>query len=66
MRLDRDYRIVTSQAMRCGIYVQGASEHTHGTDLDPAVQHRDPVGEIVESVADRLRSGSLSSYALSR
>ncbi|MFB4263296.1 lysine N(6)-hydroxylase/L-ornithine N(5)-oxygenase family protein [Nonomuraea sp. GTA35] len=66
VRLDRDYRIVTSPAMRCGIYVQGASEHTHGLTSTLLSNTAIRVGEIAESVADRLRSGSLSSYALSR
>ncbi|MFC5832628.1 lysine N(6)-hydroxylase/L-ornithine N(5)-oxygenase family protein [Nonomuraea insulae] len=66
VRLGRDYRIVTSQAMRCGIYVQGASEHTHGLTSTLLSNTAVRVGEIAESVADQLRSGSLSSYALSR
>src|SRR4051812_21727053 len=28
--IDRDYRIATPAHVRCGIYVQGATEHTHG------------------------------------
>ncbi|MEV4172796.1 lysine N(6)-hydroxylase/L-ornithine N(5)-oxygenase family protein [Nonomuraea sp. NPDC049709] len=63
VRLGRDYRIVTSQAMRCGIYVQGASEHTHGLTSTLLSNTAVRAGEIAESVAERLRSGS--SYALS-
>ncbi|MGW4797416.1 lysine N(6)-hydroxylase/L-ornithine N(5)-oxygenase family protein [Nonomuraea sp. NPDC004297] len=66
VRLDRDYRIVTARAMRCGIYVQGASEHTHGLTSTLLSNTAVRVGEIAESMAGRLRSGSLSSYALSR
>ncbi|UBU08824.1 lysine N(6)-hydroxylase/L-ornithine N(5)-oxygenase family protein [Nonomuraea gerenzanensis] len=66
VRLDRDYRVVTSAAMRCGIYVQGASEHTHGLTSTLLSATAVRVGEIAESVADRLRSGSLNSYLLSR
>jgi hypothetical protein len=28
--IDRDYRLATPANVRCGIYVQGATEHTHG------------------------------------
>ncbi|NJP92916.1 SidA/IucD/PvdA family monooxygenase [Nonomuraea sp. FMUSA5-5] len=66
VRLDRDYRVVTAPELRCGIYVQGASEHTHGLTSTLLSNTAIRVGEIVESVADRLRSGSLDSYALSR
>ncbi|GAA2208807.1 lysine N(6)-hydroxylase/L-ornithine N(5)-oxygenase family protein [Nonomuraea monospora] len=66
VRLDRDYRVVTSPALRCGVYVQGASEHTHGLTSTLLSATAVRVGEIAESVADRLRSGSLSSYLLSR
>ena len=30
LRVDRDYRVVTSPEIRCGIYLQGGTEHTHG------------------------------------
>ncbi|MFB4275470.1 lysine N(6)-hydroxylase/L-ornithine N(5)-oxygenase family protein [Nonomuraea sp. MTCD27] len=63
VRLGRDYRIVTSQALRCGIYVQGASEHTHGLTSTLLSNTAVRAGEIAESVAERLRRGS--SYALS-
>ncbi|MGR6918387.1 lysine N(6)-hydroxylase/L-ornithine N(5)-oxygenase family protein [[Actinomadura] parvosata] len=66
VRLERDYRVVTAPELRCGIYVQGASEHTHGLTSTLLSNTAIRVGEIVESVADRLRSGSLDSYALSR
>ncbi|WP_433495466.1 lysine N(6)-hydroxylase/L-ornithine N(5)-oxygenase family protein [Micromonospora sp. CA-248089] len=29
-RVERDYRVVTSPRLRCGIYLQGGTEHTHG------------------------------------
>lgn len=29
-RLDRDYRLVTTDRIRAGIYLQGPTEHTHG------------------------------------
>jgi L-ornithine N5-monooxygenase len=30
LRVDRNHRVVTAERMRCGIYVQGATEATHG------------------------------------
>ena len=30
LAIDRDYRLVTVPALQAGIYVQGATEHTHG------------------------------------
>ncbi|GGP09309.1 lysine N(6)-hydroxylase/L-ornithine N(5)-oxygenase family protein [Nonomuraea glycinis] len=63
LRVGRDYRIATSQAMRCGIYVQGATEHTHGLTSTLLSNTAVRVGEIVQSMADRLRSPH---YAFSR
>ncbi len=64
LRVGRDYRIATSPAMRCGIYVQGATEHTHGLTSTLLSNTAVRVGEIVQSMADRLHSPN--SYALSR
>ncbi|RKR85906.1 L-ornithine N5-oxygenase [Micromonospora pisi] len=55
LRLDRDYRVVTGDGLRCGIYLQGGTEHSHGISssllsngsvraaeiLDSIVSHRD-------------------------
>ena len=30
LRLDREHRVVTDESVRCGIYVQGFGEHSHG------------------------------------
>ncbi|MET8081479.1 SidA/IucD/PvdA family monooxygenase [Streptomyces sp. NPDC005303] len=30
LRLDREHRVVTDESVRCGVYVQGFSEHSHG------------------------------------
>jgi L-ornithine N5-oxygenase len=64
LRVGRDYRIATSPAMRCGIYVQGATEHTHGLTSTLLSNTAVRVGEIVQSMAGRLRSPN--PYALSR
>ncbi|MEU7000174.1 lysine N(6)-hydroxylase/L-ornithine N(5)-oxygenase family protein [Nonomuraea sp. NPDC046570] len=66
VRVERDYRIATSEAMRCGIYVQGATEHTHGLTSTLLSNTAIRVGEIVQSVAARLPSQDRDSYAVSR
>jgi L-ornithine N5-oxygenase len=63
VRLGRDYRIATSPELRCGIYVQGASEHTHGLTSTLLSNTAVRVGEIADSLADRLHATSSSSYA---
>ncbi|MFE4645103.1 lysine N(6)-hydroxylase/L-ornithine N(5)-oxygenase family protein, partial [Streptomyces sp. NPDC056730] len=30
VRVERDYRVTTDPELRCGIYLQGGTEHTHG------------------------------------
>ncbi|MFI6318920.1 lysine N(6)-hydroxylase/L-ornithine N(5)-oxygenase family protein [Nonomuraea sp. NPDC050556] len=56
VRIGRDYRIVTTSEMGCGIYVQGATEHTHGLTSTLLSNTAVRVGEIVQSVASRLWS----------
>ncbi|TLS48118.1 lysine N(6)-hydroxylase/L-ornithine N(5)-oxygenase family protein [Streptomyces montanus] len=63
VRVDRNYQIATSQAMRCGIYVQGATEHTHGLTSTLLSNTAVRAGEIVNAVAGRLRNRE--SYAFS-
>lgn len=61
-RLDvrRDYRVATDPAITAGIYLQGATEHTHGlsSTLLSTVAVRS--GEIAASVAASVRSGDLA------
>jgi L-ornithine N5-monooxygenase len=49
--LDRDHRIVTSERMRCGIYVQGAAEASHGLASTLLSTSAIRAGEIAQSVA---------------
>ncbi|MGW0811113.1 lysine N(6)-hydroxylase/L-ornithine N(5)-oxygenase family protein [Nonomuraea sp. NPDC002799] len=53
LRLERDYRIVTTPDVHCGIYLQGGTEHTHG--LSSALLSNIAVrsGEIADSVLER-------------
>lgn len=50
VRLDRDYRVVTSEQLRCGIYVQGASEASHGISSTLLSTTAIRAGEIAQSL----------------
>lgn len=52
-RVERDHRLVTAPGLRCGIYLQGGTEHTHGltSSLLSTIAVRS--GEIVESIVSR-------------
>ncbi|MFG2004667.1 lysine N(6)-hydroxylase/L-ornithine N(5)-oxygenase family protein [Spirillospora sp. NPDC048911] len=52
-RVERDYRIVTSPEMRCGIYFQGGTEHTHGLTSSLLSNLAVRSGEIADSIAAR-------------
>ncbi|MCM2387659.1 lysine N(6)-hydroxylase/L-ornithine N(5)-oxygenase family protein [Streptomyces albipurpureus] len=52
-RVERDYRIVTAPAMRCGIYLQGGTEHTHGLTSSLLSNLALRSGEIVDSIVAR-------------
>ncbi|MFD3328050.1 lysine N(6)-hydroxylase/L-ornithine N(5)-oxygenase family protein [Streptomyces sp. NPDC058701] len=53
VRVERDYRITTDPALRCGIYLQGGTEHTHGITSSLLSNTAIRVGEILESVIGR-------------
>ncbi|MER5212543.1 lysine N(6)-hydroxylase/L-ornithine N(5)-oxygenase family protein [Streptomyces sp. NPDC002838] len=52
-RVERDYRIVTAPEMRCGIYLQGGTEHTHGLTSSLLSNIAVRSGEIVDSIVAR-------------
>ncbi|WP_051819885.1 lysine N(6)-hydroxylase/L-ornithine N(5)-oxygenase family protein [Streptomyces sp. NRRL S-920] len=52
-RVERDYRIVTEPEMRCGIYLQGGTEHTHGLTSSLLSNLALRSGDIVDSIAAR-------------
>ncbi|MFF9978545.1 lysine N(6)-hydroxylase/L-ornithine N(5)-oxygenase family protein [Streptomyces erythrochromogenes] len=59
LRVERDYRIATDSALRCGIYVQGGTEHTHGITSSLLSNTAVRVGEILDSLLGRgLKSAS--------
>lgn len=59
VRVERDYRIATDLGLRCGIYLQGGTEHTHGITSSLLSNTAVRVGEILDSLLDRgLKSAS--------
>ncbi|MFF2011011.1 lysine N(6)-hydroxylase/L-ornithine N(5)-oxygenase family protein [Streptomyces sp. NPDC058195] len=53
VRVERDYRVSTDPALRCGIYLQGGTEHTHGITTSLLSNTAIRVGEILESLLER-------------
>ncbi|MCH0541876.1 lysine N(6)-hydroxylase/L-ornithine N(5)-oxygenase family protein [Streptomyces sp. MUM 203J] len=53
VRVARDYRVTTDDALRCGIYLQGGTEHTHGITSALLSNTAIRVGEILDSIVDR-------------
>ncbi|WP_405512732.1 lysine N(6)-hydroxylase/L-ornithine N(5)-oxygenase family protein [Streptomyces canus] len=59
VRVERDYRIATEPDLRCGIYLQGGTEHTHGITSPLLSNTAIRVGEILDSVLGQgLKSAS--------
>ena len=52
-RVARDYRVETADGVECGIYLQGATEHTHGISSGLLSNIAVRSGEIVRSIAAR-------------
>jgi L-ornithine N5-oxygenase len=50
LRVERDYRVATTGDLRCGIYLQGGTEHTHGLSASLLSNVSIRAGEIVESI----------------
>ncbi len=50
VRVGRDYRVETTEATRAGIYLQGATEHTHGLGSTLLSNVAVRAGEILASV----------------
>ncbi|MFF0451332.1 lysine N(6)-hydroxylase/L-ornithine N(5)-oxygenase family protein [Streptomyces sp. NPDC004609] len=59
VRVERDYRVATDPGLRCGIYLQGGTEHTHGITSSLLSNTAVRVGDILDSLLDRgLKSAS--------
>jgi L-ornithine N5-oxygenase len=52
-RVDRDYRLVTTPDLPCGIYLQGGTEHTHGLSSSLLSNVATRSGEIARSISQR-------------
>ncbi|MFJ4868433.1 lysine N(6)-hydroxylase/L-ornithine N(5)-oxygenase family protein [Streptomyces sp. NPDC088757] len=53
VRVERDYRVATDPELRCGIYLQGGTEHSHGITSSLLSNTAIRVGEILESILER-------------
>jgi L-ornithine N5-oxygenase len=53
LKVTRDYRVVTNNEIRGGIYLQGGTEHTHGITSSLLSNTAVRVGEILDSVLRR-------------
>ncbi len=53
LKVTRDYRVVTDDAVRGGIYLQGGTEHTHGITSSLLSNTAVRVGEILDSILRR-------------
>ena len=58
LRVDRDYRVVTSSEIQCGIYLQGGTEHTHGLSSSLLSNIAVRSGEIAHSIAQSCARSS--------
>ncbi|USX52601.1 lysine N(6)-hydroxylase/L-ornithine N(5)-oxygenase family protein [Lentzea sp. HUAS12] len=54
LKVTRDYRLVTDDSVRGGIYLQGGTEHTHGITSSLLSNTAVRVGEILDSVLRRV------------
>ncbi|GAB4050841.1 lysine N(6)-hydroxylase/L-ornithine N(5)-oxygenase family protein [Catellatospora paridis] len=59
LHVERDYRVATTGDVRCGIYVQGPTEHTHGISSTLLSNTAVRAGEIARSLT-RLASPALA------
>ncbi|MEV7615021.1 lysine N(6)-hydroxylase/L-ornithine N(5)-oxygenase family protein [Streptomyces sp. NPDC089799] len=53
VRVERDYRVTTDPELRCGVYLQGGTEHTHGITSSLLSNTAVRVGEILDSIVGR-------------
>ncbi|WP_254715235.1 lysine N(6)-hydroxylase/L-ornithine N(5)-oxygenase family protein [Actinomadura sp. NAK00032] len=54
IRVGRDWRIATAPGLRCGIYLQGGTEHTHGLSSSLLSNLATRSGEITRSIVAGL------------
>ncbi|MFI6805215.1 lysine N(6)-hydroxylase/L-ornithine N(5)-oxygenase family protein [Streptomyces luteogriseus] len=54
VRVERDWSIATDSTLRCGVYLQGGTEHTHGITSSLLSNTAIRVGEILDSLLGRV------------
>ncbi|MEU9627580.1 lysine N(6)-hydroxylase/L-ornithine N(5)-oxygenase family protein [Streptomyces luteogriseus] len=54
VRVERDWSIATDPSLRCGVYLQGGTEHTHGITSSLLSNTAIRVGEILDSLLGRV------------
>jgi L-ornithine N5-monooxygenase len=52
-QLLRDYRVVTTPELECGVYLQGGTEHSHGLSSSLLSNSAVRAGEILDSIVRR-------------
>jgi L-ornithine N5-monooxygenase len=62
-RVTRDYRLVTTPELSCGIYLQGGTEHTHGLTSSLLSNIAVRSGEIADSIICRRAESELATIA---
>jgi L-ornithine N5-oxygenase len=62
-RVERDYRLVTVPSVRCGIYLQGGTEHTHGLSSSLLSNIALRCGEIADSIVAARKATAPSDLA---
>ncbi|WP_405787009.1 lysine N(6)-hydroxylase/L-ornithine N(5)-oxygenase family protein [Streptomyces sp. NBC_00029] len=55
VRVARDYRVESEPELRCGVYLQGGTEHTHGITSSLLSNTAVRVGEILRSIVTHGR-----------
>lgn len=65
LRVERDYRVVTTPEVECGIYLQGGTEHTHGLTSSLLSNTAVRAGGILDSIVQRAATDWDLSVALS-
>nr|AGZ92998.1 PadN [Streptomyces sp. RJA2928] len=59
LEADRRYRVITEGDVRCAIYLQGATEHSHGISSSLLSNTAVRAGEIADAIrADAVRAGA--------
>lgn len=56
--VERDYRVMTADGVRCGIYLQGSTEHSHGLSSSLLSNTAIRAGEILYSLTSNPSDGT--------